>query len=88
MQCKILQRTHLHQEFNMTKTKIALAAAVLTLPLMSFAGAADAAATHNLQSGTRTSNAYDSIATAYANQVGGYQESAVQYRRPASLYGR
>ncbi len=72
----------------MTKTKIALAAAVLTLPLLSFVGTADAAATHNLQSGTRTSNAYDSIATAYTKQVGGYQEGEVQGRRPAGLYGQ
>ena len=72
----------------MTKTKIALAAAVLTLPLLSFVGTADAATTHNLQSGTRTSNAYDSIATAYTKQVGGYQEGAVQYRRAAGVYGQ
>ena len=72
----------------MTKTKIALAAAVLTLPLMAFAGTAGAATTHNLQSGTRTSNAYDSIATAYTKQVGGYQERDVQFQfqRPAGMY--
>ncbi len=72
----------------MTKTKIALAAAVLTLPLTAFAGSASAAATHNLQSGTRTSNAYDSIATAYTKQVGGYQEREMQYRQPTGVFGQ
>ena len=72
----------------MTKTKIALATAVLTLPLLSFAGTAGAATTHNLQSGTRTSNAYDSVATAYTKQVGGYQVRDGQYRQPTDVYGQ
>lgn len=64
----------------MTKMKIALAAAVLTLPLVSFGGSAGAATAHNSQSGANTSNPTDTAATAYMKQVRVYNAPQVQYR--------
>ena len=72
----------------MTKIKIVLGAAALALPLVSFAGLAGAATAHNLQSGTRTSNAYDSMETAYTKQVSGYQNRTAEYGQPAGVFGR
>lgn len=60
--------------------KIALAAAVVALPLVSFGGPAGAATVHNLQTSAHTSNAYDDGETAYMKQMRAYHAPFWQYQ--------
>lgn len=65
----------------MTKMNIALAAAALSLPVLSFVGSAEAASAHNIQTGAHTSNAYDDAASAYEKQVRANHAPAALYQQ-------